>query len=230
MNFKSIFQKLKKLKRVLCGKDFYYFNIDDKPMLRLGSDYGGWWILENSINSESIVISAGLGEDITFDDELINLFDCHVYGFDPTPKSIDYINSLNIGEKFVFNAVALATEDGVLSFNLPLNENYISGSLENVNCGNTIEVNSTTISSLMRELKIDNIDILKIDIEGSEYKVLRQMLEQKIFPKQILVEFHHFLPSFKVSDTREVIRLLSASGYKIFCIDGYGYSLYRDRS
>ena len=36
----------------------------------------------------------GCGEDISFDLGLIEMFDCDVYGFDPTPKSIDFVNKV----------------------------------------------------------------------------------------------------------------------------------------
>ena len=38
-------------------------------------------------------------------------------------------------------------------------------------------------------MKLDQIDILKLDIEGSEIKVLNKILLEDRLPRQILVEF-----------------------------------------
>ena len=41
----------------------------------------------------------------------------------------------------------------------------------------------------MKKFNIKNIEMIKLDIEGSEVEVLDNMIEDKIFPNQILVEF-----------------------------------------
>ena len=59
----------------------------DIPTVRLGSDYGGWWVpLDLPVGS--FCVSAGVGEDITFDLEIIETFDCSVLAIDPTPKAV----------------------------------------------------------------------------------------------------------------------------------------------
>ena len=59
----------------------------------LGTDYGGWIVDLDMIPQGSTVISAGVGEDISFDLELINRYSCRVIGIDPTPKSHKFIQS-----------------------------------------------------------------------------------------------------------------------------------------
>ena len=41
----------------------------------------------------------------------------------------------------------------------------------------------------MKEVAFKKIDLLKLDIEGAENHVIPDMLDKKIFPAQILVEF-----------------------------------------
>ena len=41
----------------------------------------------------------------------------------------------------------------------------------------------------MNEYGHSKIDLLKLDIEGAEIEVLQQMLDDKIFPGYVLVEF-----------------------------------------
>jgi FkbM family methyltransferase len=51
-----------------------------------------------------------------------------------------------------------------------------------------------SIESIMREYKHSHIDILKLDIEGSEYRVLESLIASGVCRKvnQLLVEWHHY--------------------------------------
>ena len=61
---------------------------------KLGSDYGDWFIPIHLLNEQSICYCFGAGEDISFDIELIRHYGCHVYTFDPTPRSIEHVRLL----------------------------------------------------------------------------------------------------------------------------------------
>lgn len=218
-------EKLKKLKRVISGKDFFYNKTLQTSDEKIGSDYGGWWIATDSLNNRPLtVFSFGLGEDISFDTQILKKYNCKVYGFDPTPKSIKYIESKNLDDNFILYKYALSDENGTLTFNLPENEEHVSGSLENISSNNQIEVVCKNLKTICEEIDINEIDILKMDIEGSEYKVIENMIESKIFPKQILIEYHHFFDSFDNNITKNSIKLLLKNGYDLFHIDGYNYS------
>ena len=41
----------------------------------------------------------------------------------------------------------------------------------------------------MEDYDLQNIDILKLDIEGSEVNVLNSMFDDLIYPNQLLIEF-----------------------------------------
>ena len=47
----------------------------------------------------------------------------------------------------------------------------------------------------------EKIDLLKLDIEGAEVAVLTQMLDNKIYPKYLCIEFDLYL---KKKDTNNV--------------------------
>lgn len=222
-------EKLKKLKQVLKGKDFFNnYQIIKVNKNRFGSDYGGWWIATDNLDNEPLIVfSLGLGEDISFDVAMMEKYKCKVYGFDPTPKSVKYIESLNLDDRFSLYKYAVSAENGTLTFNLPENEEYVSGSLESISSNKTIEVVCKNIKTIYDELQIPKVDILKMDIEGSEYKVIENMIKSKIFPKQILIEYHHFFDSLTNNDTRNSIKLLLDNNYELFHIEAYNYCFIR---
>ena len=59
----------------------------------IGTEYGGWLLNLDLVPRESTIISAGVGEDISFDTFLIDQKDCKVIGIDPTPKSHLFIEN-----------------------------------------------------------------------------------------------------------------------------------------
>lgn len=71
------------------------------PVTRLGSSYGGWYFSKNELTNNLIVVSAGVGEDISFDIEILNKFNSKIYFVDPTPRSITHMEHVfkNLGNQ-----------------------------------------------------------------------------------------------------------------------------------
>ena len=80
-----------------------------------GNVYGGFYIHSKGLDKNSIVYSVGIGEDISFDLDIIQTFSCDVYAFDPTPKSIQWVKNKVKLSKFIFHdyGVSNSTEDAV---------------------------------------------------------------------------------------------------------------------
>ena len=74
------------------------------------------------------------------------------------------------------------------------------------------------ISSLMSELGHKKIALLKMDIEGSEYDVIEDILTNKLEIDQILVEFHHRFPGIGMQKTLDSVAALRRAGYQLFHI------------
>lgn len=180
-------------------------------------DYGGWAIPKNIINKNSIVLDIGIGEDISFSESIILKYNINIHGFDPTPKSIIFINKLN-NSKFHMHNYGLAAKNGTCVFHLPANTNYVSGSLTKaIHMGDDqIQVNFIDVENLMLMLYIKKIDVLKIDIEGAEYEVI----ESEAFKRNahriniICVEFHHRWPEFTASSTILAVIILERLGFE----------------
>ena len=75
-----------------------------------------------------------------------------------------------------------------------------------------------TLLEVMQINQHDHLDLLKIDIEGAEYEVLDQIINQSISINQIVVEFHPHLIISGRRKTFEILDLLKRHGYLCFAI------------
>lgn len=184
-----------------------------------GNNYGGFYVCPEFLNEKSIVYSFGIGEDISFDKSIIKNHDCSVFGFDPTPKSIDWVSHQKLPQKFFFHEFGISNKSGLVDFYLPKNPSYVSGSAviqSNITLQERVSVRMKSISEICAELGHNKVDLLKMDIEGSEYSVIEDILSSKIPIGQILVEFHDRFFDNGRNKTIEAVNQLNKYGYQIF--------------
>jgi FkbM family methyltransferase len=174
----------------------------------------------------SIVYSVGIGEDTSWDEAMIADHGLHVFGFDPTPKAAAFVRANTaLGDHFHFTEEGLATEEGTMTFTKPENPDHVSlraGALDGL--GEQISLPVNTLENWMDSLGHSKLDILKLDIEGSEYGVLESWIDRQYFPMdQLLVEFHHRFLESKEQHNR-VLEGLKRSGFEI-TNDNYGQEI-----
>ena len=89
-------QALKQLGRVVNRRRFgpRPLLIDARPVVRLGTQYGGWSLLARESLRESVVVSCGVGEDVSFDIELMTQYGVQVWFVDPTPRALAHLQGL----------------------------------------------------------------------------------------------------------------------------------------
>nr|WP_228025391.1 FkbM family methyltransferase [cf. Phormidesmis sp. LEGE 11477] len=193
------------------------------PLEKVGSDYGGWVLPVDLIQPGWTCYAGGVGEDITFDREIIERFGCRVFAFDPTPRAAAHVEQHAEGfSNFRFLPVGLWSEDTVLRFYAPRDPAHVSHSIVNLQETNTyFEAPCRTVSSLMSELGHDEIDLLKIDIEGAEHEVVRSMFAQGVFPTLLCMEIDQPAPLLKITST---VRRIRKAGYTLINIDGWNFT------
>jgi FkbM family methyltransferase len=176
-----------------------------------------WTIQTGSISENSVVYSAGVGGDISFEKELIRQFGCDVILLDPSPTGIATMDQpQNRVAKLHYEAIGLAESDGTFSFEAPDGNTDGSYRVEALPGAGRYRFPCSSLPTLMRHHGHDHIDLLKIDIEGFEYGVLKQICAQKLPVKQICVEFHHSLvPGIRRKQTIGAIIRLLLSGYRL---------------
>ena len=216
-------QRLLRFLKVLRGKDLYVFPDTEIKKITLGNKNAAWTINPSSINNKSIVYSFGVGNDISFDSELINKYGVKVYAFDPTPKSADWLKTQQLPANFYFYQKGLASYDGKAEFALPDNPEHVSATILTKNSKQGyFQADVNTLQTLMKELGHTKIDILKMDIEGAEYDVIENILASNISIAQLLIEFHHRFENVGTIKTKNVIRQLRKAGYMIFDVSASG--------
>jgi FkbM family methyltransferase len=191
---------------------------------RLGNQYGGWVVSKSLLiyTAQPVVMSFGIGDDITFDLEIIRRYGANVFAFDPTPKAMQWIAKQRVPNSMTVSPVGLADFDGEQDFGPPANPSWDSFSV--FRREGAVRCKVAKLSTLMREHAIDTIDVLKIDIEGSEYAAIEDLCRSEIRPKQFLVEFHHNAPDLgiQLERTRDAVGALRAAGYLVFDISPWG--------
>ncbi|MBS1777028.1 MAG: FkbM family methyltransferase [Bacteroidetes bacterium] len=186
-----------------------------------GNTYGGFYVFPNILNNKSIVYSFGIGEDMSFDNAMIKNHNCQIFCFDPTPKSINWFKSQEKNENIHFYEYGISNTNEFMDFYLPLNSDHVSGSVvsqKNVDVNKKVIVEMKSLKTIMQELGHTHIDVLKIDIEGSEYDVIDNILNEELSVTQILIEFHDRFFTNGTLKTKATIEKLRDSGYEIFAI------------
>ena len=130
--------------------------------------------------------------------------------------------------KIYFYDYGLHTENIIAKFYKPSNEEYVSHSvIKGMKSDNYINVKMKTLKTIMEELKHDNVDLLKIDIEGVECDVLEQMIHDNIYPKYLSVDFDLGWTGEKIQNRErcfETINSLKTVGYEILHQGGADFS------
>lgn len=186
-----------------------------KNLTYYGSERHGYLVPDDFLNSESVIYCVGAGEDISFDTELKIKFDSKIYIFDPSPYGINHFDEVkafvNNGtpltldpklfsyhykispkqfNEIQFIPVGLWDKKDILKFYDPERENYSSHSAYLFTDSKSfIEAPVDRLGNLMKQLGHSHIDLLKIEIEGAEYKVIDTIVEDQLDVTAILVEF-----------------------------------------
>ena len=146
----------------------------------------------------------------------VNYPNAEVTGFEPdeTNYAILKMNVENwkFADTKVINAAIWVSNEGI-SFQ---SEGNMSSRIETNKESNR---NRKTVNSVrLKDLLIEEIDFLKIDIEGAEYAILKDCADNLIFVKNLFVEYHgNYNEMFKLN---EILDILLKNKYKYYIKEG----------
>jgi FkbM family methyltransferase len=173
---------------------------------------GGFAVPTARLKPGMIAYCGGVGESIELELQLARRFAVQVHAFDPTPRSIAYIQKLpDKPQGFAFHPYGLWSSDVTLTFNMPDNPDHVSHSVVSDGAPG-FDAQCRAIRSLMNELGHQKIDLLKLNIEGAEYEVLQGMLQDGVRPTMLMVAYEGPSP-FRLA--RHWTARLRADGYKL---------------
>jgi len=144
------------------------------------------------LTSESTVFDIG-GYRGYFVREIVARYDPHVYVFEPVPQFFGQLVA-----EFGTNPKVKVCDYGVSDVD---STSHMALADEGSSIYTTGEMQATVqlrdIRAVVQELGVNRIDLIKINIEGGEYKLLRRMLETGLVSacQDIQVQFHSFYPS-----------------------------------
>jgi FkbM family methyltransferase len=150
-----------------------------------------------------------------------------VYAFEPNPDCYR-IASLNLklnpelSKNIILENYAIG-EDGYVEFpNVKCN----GGASVYSNIKDKVKVRSVSISTILKEFKINNPDILDIDIKGGEFKVIYDRSLEKF--KIIRIEYITEIGGKKLGNVDDIINKLKEYGFnkiRIYKHNEMGYDL-----
>ena len=201
-------------------------------MKRLGTAYGGWNIPVQSLREGSICYCIGAGEDITFDLELVKSFGAIVYCYDPTPRAVSHVESAIAGlSNYRFFNVGIWDENRTMKFFGPQDPTHVSHSIVNLQgTDHYFEAECKTLATVLQENGHTAPDLLKLDVEGAEYRILQHLIQLHIRARILCVEFdefHHPVDADYKSRISAAVSDLCAFGYVLIKTEASNYTFIR---
>lgn len=191
---------------LLCGSIFIFgqlkYRVKNKILCKDIKYVGkhthyGWHICVPSGRSlyKSIVYSVGIGSNIDFDLQMINEYNSEVHGWDPTHFAVHTVKKTNPPPAFTFHRFGLGKSDGIVEVFSPNQTTSFREASAQVGKRiqeEWVEIPVLSFESMLRINKHSKIDILKIDIEGAEFDVIKDWYDRgyNLNADQILLEFH----------------------------------------
>jgi len=147
------------------------------------------------LDSGSIVFDVG-GETGIWSKQIYSKYEPYLYIFEPNPKSVTILEETFAGKKAKIFPYGLGSEN-------------VTASLSNTGMGSSIYDSSTgyaasekfaieirDIAQVVKELSLETIDLIKINIEGGEYDLVPHMIRTGLVNKckTIRIQFHDWIP------------------------------------
>jgi FkbM family methyltransferase len=193
------------------------------------------YILFENFTNNSVFIDVGCGYKAELSQYLIDKYHLTAYAVDPTEKHAQALKELvdRFSPHFIHLPYAITSTNKEMDFFETLD--HESGSILGDHCNivkdriRKYKVQGKNISSLIKELGLVKVDLLKLDLEGAEYELIDCLTVEDLTPvNQLFIEFHHH--AFKRihrKNTRKAVSAIKSLGFNAFSLDSNNYLFYR---
>jgi len=179
--------------------------------LTLNSDQIIEWIKDNGnethnliypLNENSVVLDLG-GYKGKWAEQIINLYNPYIYLVEPIKPFFDDLSlKFKDNPKVKILNAAVSSEDGFEEMCIDQDSSSFFTSK-----GEIVKVEVMKIDNVLNKFNLNNIDLLQINIEGYEYKLLEYMVESNLMAniKYMQIQFHQGIENYierrdKISD------------------------------
>tara|TARA_B000000557_G_scaffold264423_1_gene269747 strand:+ start:928 stop:1686 length:759 start_codon:yes stop_codon:yes gene_type:complete len=160
-------------------------------LIRIGKNNdGGYLICKNSLMKTKTLFSFGISDDFSFEKDFSTLSNCKVYAFDPTSTNIFFIKNIIktiLKFQFILSIKKIINFCKFIFFFKNKNNILIK---KKIGKGGSLKSGSISLNDVLNTTN-QKLDIfLKIDIEGSEYRILEEIILNSKIINGIAIEFH----------------------------------------
>ena len=166
-----------------------------KKLIRFGRKFdGGYLVCEDALKEIENLITLGVGDDISFEKDLssrLNLKEIHMYDY-----TVNHILFIRIILKYIRRVLTFRTRLENLIYIIKNNIKFLKfKNKKNVflfkkRVVDQIKENfDISLDSIFDKIK-SNKNLLKLDIEGSEYTIIKEIKQNSSKIKILIIEFH----------------------------------------
>jgi len=160
-------------------------------LIRLGKNNdGGYLVCKNSIEVSDYLISFGISDDFSFEEDFKDKKNIPIFAYDPTTTNIFFlkkilINILKIKLKSLFKSIY-----NFIKFKIFFNNKNNFFIKNKIGKGGSASFICTSVKEVVKNTNNAAFIFFKIDIEGSEYRILDDIIEYRDRISGIAIEFH----------------------------------------
>lgn len=176
--------------------------------------YYSKWVTDNGdetllakypLNSNSTVVDIG-GYKGFFSDKIISLYDPSIFILEPVNKYFRLLkNKYKDNKKVKVYNFGLSDRDSYRNI-------YLSGDRTSLIKKSDASESVRLVDCLTFLKKFKSVDLISLNIEGEEYKVLERLIEGGFIKriKFLQVQFHEFVPAAKAKRSRIIKKILKS--------------------
>lgn len=204
--FSTIFKKIRN--RIPGFEEKQFIRV--KPWVKCNGDKT--LRLDYNLGENAVIFDLG-GYEGQWASDIFSKYCSNVYVFEPYPPFYE-----NIKKRFAKNSKIRVFDFGLASSSSTTRLSYNDDNTSSfINKGEGIEIQLVDLFEFVTSQNINEIDLIKINIEGAEYDFLEYVLEHdnaKRF-KNIQVQFHDFAPNAenRVEKIRSQLKLTHQATY-----------------
>ena len=225
MSLKNIFLKTK-----LTYKIYLYYNLYIRHKSYLKRTQYSQWGEDQFINQffkdkiDGIYLDIGCFHPVMYSNTcLLHRKGWRGINIDINPTSIDLFNILRPKDTNLCTTINEIKETFEIYYDDPFSpvntlDKQFYENLENKNNKNTkkLFVESKSMQEILNISKIDkSIDFINLDVEGMDYKILKNINLNQLKPKLVSIETHN-VDGLKSKDCESIVKLMKENSFSIY--------------